>query len=110
MSQWHVREVQEIKLRMSRYDSDFLSVSNNTSKAEIVQLSFREFLTKKEEYEDGNENIEVVDELVLQTLEEPGLEELVPGPGWHERDEQKKDHHDLCVEEPGDQGPVQTHH
>ncbi len=66
---------------MNRYDSDFLSVSNNTSKAEIVQLSFKEFLTKKEEYEDGNENIEVVDELVLQTLEEPGLEELVPGPG-----------------------------
>ncbi len=66
-------------------------------------------LAEKEEDKNGNKNVEVVDQLVFETLQESGFEKLVPGSRWDERDEEEKDDHDLRVEEPGNQGPMKTH-
>ena len=75
----------------------------------VLFLEKIQSLTEEEEDEDGYEDIEVVDELVLEPLEEPGLEELVPRLGGDEGDEEDHDEGDLGVEEAGDQGPVETH-
>jgi len=36
-------------------------------------------LAEKEEDKNGNKNVEVVDQLVFETLQESGFEKLVPG-------------------------------
>lgn len=64
---------------------------------------------EEEQHQNGNQDIEVVDELILQSLEETRLEHLVPSTGRDEWDEQEDQGGNFSVEESGDQSPMQTH-
>lgn len=66
-------------------------------------------ITQEEDDEDGDEDVEVINELIFDAFEELALEQFVPGPGRDERQQHQDQEGDLGVEEAGDQGPVQTH-
>jgi len=64
---------------------------------------------KEEEDQDSDENVEVVDQLVLQTLQEAGPEHLVPHSGRDEWDEQEHYDDNFSIETPRYKSPVETH-
>ena len=67
------------------------------------------FLTEEKQNQNGDQDEKVVDELVLDPLEESGLEQLAPCPVGNEGNQEEKDDGNFCVEKASDQSPMQAH-
>ncbi len=66
-------------------------------------------VTKEKEHQNGYQNVEIVDELVLETLQKSRFEKFVPCLCWNEGDQEQKHRRNLRIQESGNQCPVQTH-
>merc|ERR550539_413701 len=56
---------------------------------------------QEEQNQDGNQNIKVINQLALQSLQEPRLEDCVQGSRRNKRDQEQEDHANLRVEKTG---------